>query len=372
MKEKLAENIRQYLKSFLGPLEKSTVSRNVSDAFPSELHIELTYKCNLKCRMCDISKLKQKQSGKDITFDKLGKFLKGDWLSGISLIVLSGGEPWLNEDFPEIFELLADKFPESEFLVLSNLYDTELVLQNLKAVRNAADQRRILIGTSVDGLGSVHDFIRGRKGSFNAMLTTAAAVKRNFPQIDICYNFTLIPENAGEIFKVFDWSRKNRHSLSIQAAVRKKDTEILQWTEKDYAKAESEIDRIFEYVWAKKYGDNFDAGLLASNERILLYFLNLVYLTKFLRNNRRFFPNCPCGEKYLLINPEGNAYFCPVNKNRIIGNIKDNSFYDLWKSKRAAEVRDALNQKRCSCWLSCTNNEMLCDAYGSWKDKHKS
>jgi len=84
--------------------------------------------------------------------------------------------------------------------------------------------------------------------------------------------------------------------------------------------------------------------LLASNERILLYFLNLVYLTKFLRNNRRFFPNCPCGEKYLLINPEGNAYFCPVNKNRIIGNIKDNSFYDLWKSKRAAEVRDALNK----------------------------
>jgi radical SAM protein with 4Fe4S-binding SPASM domain len=60
-----------------------------------------------------------------------------------------------------------------------------------------------------------------------------------------------------------------------------------------------------------------------------------------------------------MVSPEGNIYFCPVHKNKIAGNLRKSTFDGIWKSREAEDIRNFFDQRRCHCWLTCTNGYML-------------
>ena len=69
---------------------------NVND-FPFKLNFAITWRCNLKCKMCNIW---MKESSNELKLDEIEEFVeKSPYFSWVSL---TGGEPFIRMDFVDI------------------------------------------------------------------------------------------------------------------------------------------------------------------------------------------------------------------------------------------------------------------------------
>jgi MoaA/NifB/PqqE/SkfB family radical SAM enzyme len=101
---------------------------------------------------------------------------------------------------------------------------------------------------------------------------------------------------------------------------------------------------------------DFDKSLDRVDDKINL--LTKIYywshLVDFQKTQRRFAYNCDAAFKFAMLDPYGNMFFCPLLKNKIIGNVRGNNVDDIWASREADDVRNFIDSGKCSCWLVCT------------------
>ena len=77
---------------------------------PLEGNIDLTYRCNNNCRHCWLSLPANAPEKKDeLTFDETRRIVDEARAMGCRRWSISGGEPLLRPDFPEIFDYLTRK-----------------------------------------------------------------------------------------------------------------------------------------------------------------------------------------------------------------------------------------------------------------------
>ena len=359
--------IRTFLEEYGQRIEGAAVSRPVSAMPPRELHLELTYRCNTACIMCNLRHLKAEN---ELSADEIARVVSGSQLlSFLTYIVLSGGEPWLREDIVDIVRFFKGQYPRANILVLSNLTDTDLALGALSRIASRAGLDRVSLGSSIDGIGDAYDRIRGKKGGFDALQRTLEAIRREFPQLYFSLNFTLTPENCDQMLPVFGWCRDRRYHVSYQVMVQKQETRRFVWEKAHHAEVDRQLDGIVERIISEEgMAESYREKLMA-NPGLLSLLLSYHYISKYVREPRRFFPECPCGEKYAMLDPSGNLYFCPVHKTRIAGNVRELPFDKLWRSKEADEIRSFFNRKACHCWLTCTNGTMLGSALADGREQ---
>ncbi|HEC67280.1 MAG TPA: SPASM domain-containing protein [Candidatus Desulfofervidus auxilii] len=62
---------------------------------------------------------------------------------------------------------------------------------------------------------------------------------------------------------------------------------------------------------------------------------------------------CSAGTYSSYIDPYGNVYPC-TQWNFKFGNLKENSFKEIWWSKKAEKVRELIKNGKCpNCWTPC-------------------
>ena len=123
---------------------------------PRELWLHITDRCNLACGHCLFSSAPD--SHRELPLARLREHIREAYRLGCRRFALTGGEPLLHGDFPELIEeLLA--LPESRIVVLSNGLLAE------KRLLPHWPRQRISLQISVDGRPEHHDRLRGA-GSF--------------------------------------------------------------------------------------------------------------------------------------------------------------------------------------------------------------
>jgi len=339
------EKLRRDVEEFIENLRKEARPKNFCASEPEELHLELTYECNQKCLFCDLPYKRDKK--REISFAEIKNFVcKSKCLRKIKRILLSGGEPWLRKDFLKIYAFLKKVFPGISIGILTNFSNSYLILKNLQRMDG-----NVWLSTSIDGLDEKHDRVRGRKNAFSELLFTYGLLRKKFPHIGISFTFTLFPENYDQILPVYQWAKKNRTSVGFQVMVQKKETKLFCWDREKIEKVDEQVNEIILDIY--KQGD-------LDTSRLPFEVLNFVLIAKYVRDPKRFFPNCPCGTRFAMFDPFGNVYLCPVHKDKIIGNIRREKFDEIWFSQEAKKTREFFNQRVCHCWLCCTSAGMLC------------
>lgn len=111
------------------------------------LELQLTGRCNLKCRHCYLGDAVARDLPLPLVFASMEEF---DAAGGLRLLV-SGGEPLLHEDFPAINDRLPDFGFRSVLLTNGTLIDRNIA--RLLKVQEAQ--------VSLDGMERAHDYIRG-------------------------------------------------------------------------------------------------------------------------------------------------------------------------------------------------------------------
>ena len=144
----------------------------VSPHFIKELPVLVLFphnRCNCRCIMCDIWKIRQ---AREIRAQDLAPHLESLRSLKVRWIVFSGGEPLLHTDLPSLSELL-----RKEGIRLTLLTAGLLLERHARMAAACFDDLMV----SLDGPPEIHDFIRNVPGAYERLAKGVAAVRRIAP-----------------------------------------------------------------------------------------------------------------------------------------------------------------------------------------------
>ena len=154
-----------------------------------------TRTCNLKCRHCYMDSDSQKYKG-ELTTDEAKKFIDDLAEFKVPVLLFSGGEPLIREDFFELAAYAAEKNVRPTLSTNGTLITRE-VAQEIKNIGVG------YVGISLDGLADVNDKFRGVNGAFNLAMRgieNCVAVGQR-----VGLRFTINRHNFEELDKIFDF-----------------------------------------------------------------------------------------------------------------------------------------------------------------------
>jgi len=292
--------------------------------------LALSYRCNARCVMCQIWKVKPGPEIKAEVFSRLPKSLRD--------INLTGGEPFLREDLPEIVAAVKAACPRARLTLISNGLLPDRIGKILPLLYRL--DPRLGLGFSLDGIGEVHDRVRGVPGAY-LRVRRSLEFARALGFTDVRFSFTQTRHNPGALAQVYALGRELGLELSATVA---HDSALYFRTPANAAPEDGQLRRELSPIirqeltsfspkrWARAY---FDSGLI-----------------EFAEQGRRRLP-CRAGRDVFFLDPEGGVFPCPV-LNRKMGNLTLVPFDALWQSAAAVEARRQVEKCRHGCWMVCT------------------
>jgi Fe-coproporphyrin III synthase len=154
----------------------------------------LTRRCNLFCMHCYSDSHDQAYAGELTTregkalLDNLAEF-------GVPTVLFSGGEPLTRPDLFELATYARDRG-------LRSVLSTNGTLITPEAARNIQRCGFSYVGVSLDGVGPVHDKVRGKKGAYDAALGGLRLCRDLGIRVGL--RFTVHKRNLDELPAVFD------------------------------------------------------------------------------------------------------------------------------------------------------------------------
>lgn len=170
------------------------------------LTITVTRRCNSRCIMCNIWRLKRDRD--ELSRGEITEFLLSAGLSGLVELDLTGGEPLLRPDLTELIEDVCDLKQAN----LRSLKTVALATNGLLPRRTAEKVERILAAIaggfdlamvcSLDGIGECHDRVRGVPGAYLRVRETIdrlAEIASGNPNFRLGIKTTILPSNWDQI-----------------------------------------------------------------------------------------------------------------------------------------------------------------------------
>lgn len=137
---------------------------------PLEGNIDITYRCNNNCRHCWLRIPVETDERKgEITFGEIKKIVADAKMMGCRKWFISGGEPILRPDFPEIFDYVT----KNSISYSINTNGTLITPKIAALLRKKGVKMVALYGATAD----VHDHITRNPGSFEATMRGFAYLK---------------------------------------------------------------------------------------------------------------------------------------------------------------------------------------------------
>jgi uncharacterized protein (TIGR00661 family) len=320
------------------------------DDLPRFLTYTVTFSCNARCIMCDSWKI---PSPDDLTVDEVARIF--DELPAMDGVRLTGGEPFVRADFPELARLADEKLKPLVLHVTSNGFLTKRIV-NYCEQRRKSTPLHLLI--SIDGVEDKHNQVRGHSNAWKSAMETIRALAPRQRQLNIhlAVNQTIVDAQGVEHYKLL---REVLRPLGVRNnVVMAYDVSATYNLERDIEMAPTQIG---EFSTFGEFSHDHLIELLGEIEKDLESFPWLDRIAKryYLRGIARRLlhgvgqPNPPCValNSHLRLFPNGDVPTCQFN-SKIAGNLRRQSFRQLWKSESANRQREWV--RKCpGCWAEC-------------------
>ena len=304
----------------------------IKQRLPIDCVLAVTYKCNSRCTMCDIWKLKENSNLELDYYKKLPKTLRD--------INVSGGEPFLRQDLVQLIKILRKTCPKAKIVISSNGFLTDLIKEKMREILKIAPN--IGIGVSIDGIEEAHDKIRGILGGFKMAIKTVKMLRKDLGMKNLRLAFTISKENASELSKVYDLSRE----LGVEFTLALAQSSEFFFGGKSVEEAPDEkiLKKQFDYLiktelkswqpkkWARAYFAKSLFDFAKTGKQAL---------------------SSKAGQDFFFLDPFGNVYPSVIH-NSVMGNVKEKDFPAIWFGKEAEEARKKVKESNQDAWMICT------------------
>ena len=326
---------------------------------PLVITFSVTNQCNSRCKTCNIWKLyidKPSLKDKELKLGEIEKIFKS--IGHIYFFNISGGEPFLRQDLPEIVRLACKYLSPGVIHTPTNAIMTGLVVRQtrkiMEIIQEEAPGTPFTIKPSFDGVEAEHDKIRGVKGNFKKTIETTKKLKelkKEFPNLHVGLGTVVSVFNYDKLPKIAEYVRK----LDVDSYIN------------EIAEERSELFTVGSKITPddKKYKEAIEffkkevkRGLKQKNRLTrMTQAFRLVYydlVVDILKEKKQVIP-CYAGLSNFHLTPYGDIWPCCVlGYRKSMGNLRElnYNFKKLWKSKSAKKVRRFIQDKSCACPLA--------------------
>jgi MoaA/NifB/PqqE/SkfB family radical SAM enzyme len=283
-----------------------------------------TGKCNARCAMCFYAD-DMAQKLPDLSFEEIKKL--SETAGNFKRLWLSGGEPTLREDMPEIIEMFYRNNHITDLNFPTNGILGDRLIQWLKRIRQNCPDCNVSISISLDGFEATHDTQRGVESFYRA----AAVLKRIDDEFrddgHMIKNIaTVITRyNVEEILDFVAWvyGRFNVSTHTIEAArgnTREAGVKVL--TEKSLREIQDQIAPYY-LLYARRIGEGMNALGRGLTKFFYVGLMRAMYNIR-AENLEKPTPwnmDCTAGETTLVLDYDGRFRSCELRPP--IGNVKD-------------------------------------------------
>lgn len=279
----------------------------------------LIRRCNLKCKHCYSISGDVDFPG-ELSTEEVFAVMDDLKAFGVSVLILSGGEPLLR---PDIFAISRRAKEQGFFVGLSS----NGTLIDERMADAIIDIGYDYVGVSLDGIGDIHDAFRGKAGAFDASLSGIRRCRDRGLKVGL--RFTLTLDNAETLLQLMDLMERERLSKFYLSHLnyagrgnknrgRDAASAVTRWA----------LDRLFQASW-QALEDGEDREFVTGNNDA-----DGVYLWFWLKNR---FPEHADRVRRALVRWGGNASGVGVANIDNLGNVHPDTF---WWHYTLGNVRD--------------------------------
>jgi MoaA/NifB/PqqE/SkfB family radical SAM enzyme len=294
---------------------------------PRSITITITRRCNSRCIMCNIWRLGRQQE--ELSLAVITRFLSHPLFSQLVELDLTGGEPLLRQDLPELVRYIAN-LKDSTLLSLRTVALASNGLLPEVAARGVGDILEAIQGKfdlalvcSLDGLGAVHDRVRGVPGAYHKVRETIQRlqkIKERNPNFWLGIKTTILPVNWDEIPGLREFAREQGlfHILSPVLFTPERFRNLASRDRLDVLPAfgEALID-------------------LYSEESLRHFYYSYVLVDTLTRGRRRV--PCTAASDHFFIEGDGTIFPCPL-LNLPLGHLQTHALDDILASPQRQEI----------------------------------
>jgi MoaA/NifB/PqqE/SkfB family radical SAM enzyme len=344
----------------------------VKTGSPITLTYSITAACQSKCKTCNIGSRYQnnpKLRERDLSLDEIERIFHS--IGHVFFFNVSGGEPYLRDDLPEIIGLALSHLKPKVIHIPTNAIASEkirdLTVRCLEVLKQNGSKVPFTVKPSIDGVAGIHDEIRGVKGNFKQLEKTIGYLK------DIEQKYVNFHLELGTVISKFNIHHLSEiedyvHSLGVQSyrnEIAEQRAEFFNLGDAITPDAE-----IYEKL-ISEFTDKIRANLSKKRKMAkLTESLRMVYYDlaiKILREQRQVIP-CYAGISNAHINYDGEVWPCCVlGYSKPMGFLREQGydFQKIWRSGQADRVRGYIKDGNCACPLAnqAYSNILCCSTY---------
>lgn len=325
--------------------------------YPSYIIFFVTSRCNAACKMCFYRENIESNKAKDeLTVDEYEKISRNIKL--ISILGISGGEPFLRNDLSEIVKVLYKNCSPLVVDLPTNGFFVESILKQVEDMAKYCKDMIVDLQLSIDGPEEIHNEIRGIKDGFRKVkeaykgLKTLKSKYKNL-RVKACVVYSHYnQEHIEELFDILDRDFKELDRVVfsvVHGSV--SNTEAFEFDWEKYFRICNKIRNtsVVDNIW--DFHSVFTIALrMAKND-----FLKEVLKTK------DMYTKCGAGERVIVINENGKVFPCEPLWFEV-GDLRNNG-YDIGQVLNSSEMKvfkKKIKNERCTChWGLPMSNSMI-------------
>ncbi len=319
---------------------------------PINVTFSVTMRCQSRCRTCFIWK---HEGCEEMDLETIERLFRG--MGWTYFFNVSGGEPFLRSDLPEIVRLACRHLRPAVVHVPTNALAPErierMTRQMLSVIAEEAPGTILTLKPSFDSIGRMHDEIRGVPGNFGKLLDTLERLKRlreEHSGLHVGVGTVISRMNADRLGEIIEYAR----SLDVDTYI----NEVAEEREEFFnlgsgitpeGDSYAEITAEFKAAVLERMSEMRLLSRITTALRVVYYDI----ATRILREKRQVLP-CAAGILNVHVNADGSIWPCAVlaYKGQMGRVDRETDFRDVWRSERAREVRRSIRRGECFCPLA--------------------
>ena len=315
----------------------------IPQILPINLTFSISYKCNSKCKTCNIYKKK----AAELTLDEWRNIFS-NFGKNLFWATISGGEPFLKNDIEDLVCCLYDHCQPAIINIPTNGLLNDRIPLVVKKIAGHCKKSQIVINVSIDDIGEKHDIIRGVPGSYEKAVETVAALKSlKISNLSVGIHTVISKFNVSRIPEIYSQIQKlGPDSYITEIAEERVELDTIGT---EISPEYIEYEKAVNFLSKKLKQEDFKKiGKITRAFRIEYYKI----VKKILKTRSQVIP-CYSGIVSAQIAPDGDVWACCIKADPI-GNLRDAN-YDLKKimfSDKAKSIRKSIKKGECFCPLA--------------------
>jgi MoaA/NifB/PqqE/SkfB family radical SAM enzyme len=317
------------------------MERDPETGWPEVVVLPVTYLCNANCDMCALGELGQKRRLSD---DQLVELFGSPAIAyTLRAINFTGGEPTLRRNLPVLVERLVDSCPNLESFSLNSngmLPTSASTIERVLRVAQAKGKKLYLF-ISLDGIGPLHDEIRGVRGAYDATtrtIETIRALDTPSTELTLGVSATVTHKNVDHLDGVLQFAVERDLDVSFTFPM---ETDVYM----------NNMDRLDRFVGGGDVVRKFVAFIdRAIDEHADVLSPPVSYyrsLQGTLLGRRRVAP-CIFRRGGFFLEPNGKVRPCWRSSELLFGSLEDSSFDEIWNGPRRRAILETIEDRFCS------------------------